>query len=274
MLWRKPADMRYTDMCIWIDQNIPKIGEHPGEYPDIEDTVYNYLYLLTKALSIKKRMFQNFEDYDGYALYAAQRLFTAIQKNYQNQGKTIKGKVISPIKSCLNYTKALLYPMKVEYMRETFAQVISEEFTGKQFDAYAFKETLKEQAAQSQTSIMLQVAVADVLHSIPKYIDQTLAGSPFHKNQPEWKKLKITLLLNFLHGLNTTGAIEWNPVTVLLWKLPKSLIGYVKILLTELYTTFKENLIECYKENNLSDAILEKMIASPDGLYKEDYEDD
>jgi len=274
MLWRKPADMKYTDMCIYIDENIPKIGGEPGAYPDIEDTVYNYLYLLTKALSIKKRMIQNFEDYDGYALYAATRLFVAIQKNYQNQGKTIKGKVIRPIKSCLNYTKALLYPMKVEYMRETFAQVISEEFASKQFDAYTFKEKLKEQAAEAQSNISLQIDITDTIKSIPYYIEKTLASSPFHKNSPEWKKLKITILLNFLHGINTTGSIDWNPVTVLLWKLPKSLIGYVKILLTEFYTLFKTEMMDCFTNNQMSDEMLEKLISSPDGMYKEDYEND
>ena len=273
MLWRKPSDMKYTEMCMFIDENIEKIG-HPGQYPDIEDTVFNYLYLLTKALSIKKRMFQNFEDYDGYALYAATRLFVAIQKNYQNQGKTIKGKLIRPIKSSLNYTKALLYPMKVEYMRETFAEVISEEFSSKQFDSYSFKEHLKANAAASQSRVFLEISLEDTLKSIPAYIEETLMGSPFHKNQPEWKKLKITLLLNFLYGLNTTGSVDWNPVTVLLWKLPKSLTGYVKILLTEFYTKFKNELLSCFTANEISDDILEKLISSPDGLYKEDYEND
>jgi hypothetical protein len=58
-------------------------------------------------------MFQNFEDYDGYAFHSASRLFFALRNNYNNQGKVIKGKQIRPIKSCLNYMKALLYPMKV-----------------------------------------------------------------------------------------------------------------------------------------------------------------
>lgn len=274
MLWRKPADMKYTDMCIWIDQNIPKIGACPGEYPDIEDTVYNYLYLLTKALAIKKRMFQNFEDYDGYALYSAQRLFTAIRKNYQNQGKTIKGKVIRPIKSCLNYTKTLLYPMKVEYMRETFAEVVSAEFTSKKFDAFTFREQLKDHAIGTQSNVELKIELMDTIKSIMYYIEKTLDGSPFPKHSPEWKKLKITILLNLLYGINITGGIDWNPVTVLLWKLPKSLTGYVKILLTEFYTAFKTELMDCFASSRISDDILEKIISSPDGAFKEEYEDD
>lgn len=34
--------MKYTDMCIYVDANLEKISE-AGKYPEIEDTVYNYL---------------------------------------------------------------------------------------------------------------------------------------------------------------------------------------------------------------------------------------
>ena len=116
MLWKKPSGMKFTDMCIFIDENVPKIV-NPGEYPELENTIYNYLWLLVKALAIKKCMFKDFQDYDMYAFYSANRLYLALRKNQLNQGKTIKGKLIRPIKSCLNYTKALLYPMKIEYQR-------------------------------------------------------------------------------------------------------------------------------------------------------------
>ena len=125
MLFKKPNNLKYTDLCIYIDTNASKIV-NPGEFPEIENTVYNYLWLLVNPLAIKKCMFTNFQDYDGYAFYAANRLFFAIRKNQINQGKTIKGKQIKPIKSCLNYTKALLYPMKIEYQHESFKEIIEE----------------------------------------------------------------------------------------------------------------------------------------------------
>ena len=80
MIWKKPEDMRYTEMCMYIDENVPKIV-NPGEFPEIENTIYNYLWLLVKALAIKKCMFTNFQDYDPYAFYAANRLFFALRKN-------------------------------------------------------------------------------------------------------------------------------------------------------------------------------------------------
>jgi len=37
---------------------------------------------VVKALAIKARMFNDFQEYDPYAFYAANRLFFAIRKNY------------------------------------------------------------------------------------------------------------------------------------------------------------------------------------------------
>ena len=63
MLWKKPNDLKYTDLCIFIDANVPKIV-NPGENPELENIIYNYLWLLVKALAIKKCMFNNFQEYD------------------------------------------------------------------------------------------------------------------------------------------------------------------------------------------------------------------
>ena len=142
MLYKKPGNMKYTDMCIYIDENMWKL-ENAGEFPEIEEKIYNYLWLLVKALAIKKRMFQKFEDYDGYAFYSASRLFFAIRRNLKNRDTVVKGKLIKPIKSCLNYTKALLYPMKLEYLHEAYKQDFYFESINNKFDSPEFMEKQK-----------------------------------------------------------------------------------------------------------------------------------
>jgi hypothetical protein len=89
-------------------------------------------------------MFENFNDYDGYALQSANRLFFALKKSYMNEGKVIKGKTIKPIKSILNYTKALLHPMKLEYLNTQYNIKTRASETAKQFDSFTYKQTLKE----------------------------------------------------------------------------------------------------------------------------------
>ena len=262
MIWKKPEAMKYTEMCMYIDENVPKIV-NPGEFPEIESTIYNYLWLLVKALAIKKCMFTNFQDYDPYAFYAASRLFFALRKNQINQGQVIKGKLIRPIKSCLNYTKALLYPMKIEYQRENYQEVISEEALQDKFDAYAFSEQLRSQVMASQGSLERFITNLEVTISfIGKKVDAILEHSPFIKDTTEYKYIKISMLLNCLYSLKTKHRLNTNPQTIILWKLPKSIASYIKILLKELYTSLEEDITACYEEAApyISDSDLKKML--------------
>lgn len=272
--WKKDPKLKYTDLCIFIDENIPKIAD-AGAYPEIENQVYNYLWLLVKALAIKKCMFNNFSDYDGYATHAANRLFFALRKNYLNQGKIIKGKQIRPIKSCLNYTKALLYPMKVEYQNEAFREIIAEEFVSKKFDSFLYKEKLKAEASAAQgTTDNFKLYLKDSLSHINIIINKVLKNSLFVTNPSIYRKLKISLLLNALNSLKLKKRLDSELPTVIVWKLPKSMSGYVRVLLKEFYTELKLEILDCHSAASIDDDTLEKLICgveSEGGTYEEQY---
>lgn len=274
MIYKKPAGMKYTEMCQYIDANVPKIA-NPNEYPEIEATIYNYLWLLVKALAIKKCMFNKFEDYDGYAFYAATRLFLALRKNYLNQGKIIKGKQIKPIKSCLNYTKALLYPMKIEYQRETFKEIIEEEFVSKKFDAFAYGTQLKNEARDSfDMSAQLRLYLQEALSQKNKILDELLKKSPFGYTTPEYKNLKISILLNSINILHTKKKlVVTDQQSVILWHLPKNMTNYVKILVKEFFTTLKLEIMDCCKETTVTDDTLDAILRAnlEDNYYEEQY---
>ena len=271
MLWKKPANMKYTDMCIYIDENVPKIV-NPGEHPEIENTVYNYLWLLVKDLAIKKCMFTNFQDYDTYAFYAANRLFFALRKNQLNQGKTIKGKLIRPIKSCLNYTKALLYPMKIEYQRESFREVIEEEFVSKKFDAFAYKEQLKSKARDSSSQMyQFKEHLQEAITHNSRILDEVLQKSPFNKHTPEYQNLKISILLTSNQILKNKKKLDAAPQSIILWHLPKNMSSYAKVLLKEFFMALKLEIMDCYRSVNLSEDDLENILASvQENTYNED----
>lgn len=262
MLWKKPSSMKYTSMCMYIDENASKI-KNPGEYPEIENTIYNYLWLLVKALAIKKRMFKNFEDYDMYAFYSATRLFTAIRKNHQNQGKVIKGKTIKPIKSCLNYTKALLYPMKVEYQMENFREVIEEEFVSSKFDALAYKEQLKSQARNStEINQDFKNYVEQSLCRSGAILDDILQKSPFNSSTPEYDNLKKSVLLTSIYILKADKKLNTSVQSAVLWHLPKSMSNYTKILVKEFFIALKNEILECYRMADIDDADLENILTN------------
>ena len=261
MIYKKPANMKYTEMCQYIDANVPKLA-NPGEYPDVEGTVYNYLWLLVKALAIKKCMFQKFEDYDGYAFYSATRLFLALRKNYINQGKTIKGKLIKPIKSCLNYTKALLYPMKIEYQRETFKEIIEEEFVSKKFDAFAYETQLKSEITNSyEVSSQLRMYLTGAVGANSDILDKLLQKSPFSSSTTEYKNLKISILLNSINILNTKKKlVVTDQQSIILWHLPKNMTNYVKVLVKEFFMALKLEIMECCQAVSYTDATLDAIL--------------
>lgn len=262
MLFKKPNNLKYTDLCIFIDKNVPNII-NPGENPELENTIYNYLWLLVKALAIKKCMFNDFQDYDMYAFYAANRLFFALRKNQINQGKTVKGKLIRPIKSCLNYTKALLYPMKIEYQRESFKEIIEEEFVSKKFDAFTYKEQLKSTARESSgVTRQFKIYLQEVFLKNISLIDKLLQKSPFKRGTTEYQNLKISILLNSIQTLKNNKKLEVANQSIILWHLPKNMANYTKILLKEFFMTIKLEIMECYKEADLSDSDLENILDS------------
>ena len=268
MLWKKPSGMKYTDMCIYIDKNVPIIA-NPGQDPQVEDTVYNYLWLLVKALAIKRGLFNSFQDYDPYSFYSAERLFFALRKNYLNQGKMIKGKLIRPIKSCLNYTKSLLYPMKIEYQRLSYKQIIAEEWVTKQFDAFQYKEQLKTDAKQgSNISEKFWYYAKDTIKHSGMFLDQVLATSPFAKGSLDYKHLKMTLQLNCWLGLKNKKKLDLNPTVIIMWKLPKSMSSYVKLLLKKFYVLLKREIMDCYNAVEIDDNILERMISVNGETYE------
>ncbi|MDY5984332.1 MAG: hypothetical protein SPI94_02555 [Candidatus Onthovivens sp.] len=173
--------------------------------------------MVVKALAIKKCMFNNFQDYDPYAFYAANRLYFALRKNYLNQGKTIKGKLIRPIKSCLNYMKALLYPMKIEYQNETFREIISEEFVSKKFDSFTFKEQMRDEVRATQGNNETFICyVKNSFEQIGSIADKVLTKSPFSPRSIDYKKLKISLMLNAINSLKIKKKLDSDLPTILL----------------------------------------------------------
>ena len=274
MIWHKPSDVKYTDLCIYVDENMPKIV-NPGENPDIENTVYNYLWLIVKALAIKKCLLDDFKEYDAYAFYAANRLFFALRKNQLNQGQVIKGKKIRPIKSCLNYMKALMYPMKIEYQREAYREIISEEFVSKKFDSYNFKEQMRAEAkASAGVTEEFRNYLNESLSNLGLIADKVLKKSPFHPGTADYKKLKISLLLNAINALRVKKRLDSDLPTVMLWKLPKSMASYVRILLKEFYTEIKLEIIDCYKQADLDDEVVDKLLqnSNEEQLQYEDWD--
>lgn len=89
--YTKPKGMKYTDLCIYIDNNIYK--------PNCDiNLIFQYMYIIAYMLASKAKYFTNLDDYDEFAYYLALAAYKRM---------TDKDKV--PIKSVLNYMKSIMY---------------------------------------------------------------------------------------------------------------------------------------------------------------------
>jgi len=96
-LFTKPAGMKYTDMCIYIDKHMHD--------PDRDnETIFKYIYLLASMLASKARYFYNADEYDDFAYYFACSVFKRMADDNKNK-----------IKSVLNYMKSVIYFRKTDY---------------------------------------------------------------------------------------------------------------------------------------------------------------
>lgn len=119
---RVKPKIRYVDMAIYVDKHV-----HEPNH-DVK-RIYNYLRMLAYMLAIKRRFFQHEWYYDRFSDYLAIIVYLRIvnaDKNPQISKRT--GKVLNPgdrgyltpVTSCLNYMKQILYAKKCEFCNAEF----------------------------------------------------------------------------------------------------------------------------------------------------------
>lgn len=287
--FHRPAGLKYTDMCIYIDKNIPYITIN-GERPEIESKIYEYLYHILYALACKANFFSKFEDYDAFAIYGAGELFMALRNRQINAGKIVRGKEVVPIKSCLNFIKSVLFPLKTNYQRQNFATVFNPEIGQ---DTSILESDMKE-AIKSDYKKDLQEDLNEVLSNLMKYITDVVRNTPYKNNKLMVQKLKISCLLSLLNEItfptklqkklekhnktiSDTRLISWyqgNTSDIILWHLPDTLKDYVKILTIHIKHRITDEINKTREYDDLSDEILDSILKSAYNQYDEgDYYD-
>lgn len=207
--YNKPADMKYTDMCIYIDEHIGEII-NTGEHPDVERTIFEYLYHIVYALACKGTFFHSFDEYDSFSLFSAGELFLCFRNKLLNEGKEVRGKVVQPIKSCLNFIKSVLFPLKDNYQKQTFSQVFNPE-VGQ--DTSVISSDLKT-SIQADYLPEFENSLRDVFIDFKdKIYKNILLKTPYRNDSGFIRKLYISCMLTLLY--------QWTLPTKLSVKLSK-----------------------------------------------------
>ena len=279
MIYKKPENMKYTDMCIYIDNNMEYLAKASDPDSTIVENVYKYLYLIVYALSCKQKFFRDIQDYDDFSVITASILYMRIvdKRQYLPDGDPKK---IKPIKSSLNYIKSALYGLKVNYQQENFFPTMHPKLYGEIETGTAAKEII-----ESQDADKMHEAIMEEFSFIPRKIERVIKRSPYRNNPVFCKNLYISLLLSFVDSITLTNSFlsKYNKRKVkdkqadtrlikiymdqqdnkpILYHLPESLSDYVKVLLNEVKKDFAVNLMDTKSAFNLSDDTIKNIIAS------------
>ena len=71
---------------------------------------------------------------------------------------------------------------------------------------------------------------------------------------------------NALNSLKVKKRLDSEIPTIIVWKLPKSMGGYIRVLLKEFYTELKLEILDCHNAVSIDDNMLEKLLINQTDL--------
>lgn len=286
--FNKPANLKYTDLAIYIDANAHKI-KNEGEYPEVEAKIYEYLYHILYALACKAGYFRQFDDYDYYACYGAAEIFVTMRKKLLDEGKEIRGKKVVPIKSSLNFIKATMFPLKINYQKENFGEVIDPAIHS---STDALKKNFTEAIQQQYRPSMIETYY-ETANEIPDLIRKVIKKTPFRNHKDLCQKLYLSITLTLLNDLTVPTKLykrlikrlDKNPSTkatkkliksyvnniepALLWHLDIGFQNYVRILTIKVKSLISRSFEDNAHSGELSDALLDRVMRTAYENYNE-----
>lgn len=239
-------------MAMFFDKNIKNPNRN-------DNLLYEYIYHLVYMLANKGKYFHYYEDYDEFSLYAANKIYLrAINKD-----KTEK-----PIKSILNYIKAVIYPLKVDYQKETYDEVINPEIDDR-INGEKLKENIQAPIISDYKEGMMD-EIYEQLNHLREYINGVVNESPYKEDKLMCRRLYMSVFLSFLNGVTITNqglqklkkrelkALDTDDTALnmlekekenstLIWRLEYSITDYVEVLTNKVRRKFGRDLSDIKK---------------------------
>ena len=232
-LFKKPKNMRWVDLAIWIDENFYK---EDCDY----NTAYSYIYLLAMMLSSKHKYFDNQKDYEEFASILAYDTY----KRMSNPNK-------SKVKSVLNYMKSVISFRRIGFNYQKRQKIIDPTYD-QEWDAVSYVERCKD-SYEASTRDRLFEGISEILHETPSYIRNSIP-KVFKSDKVLFENIYISSMLSMLNRITLPTSYEdkfnlkinesstFNEVKfytkyldddILLWHLPESFENVVRVVLNK-----------------------------------------
>lgn len=190
--FEKPKDVRFTDMCIWVDA-------HARDKDVDVDKLYQYLYLIAIMRAHQNRMFYDAEDYDNFALYCATRAYFRLTNKQQDELDENGEPKVKPIKSILNWYDKVLPYIKADFLLENG---ISKKDAGKVIFAGEFD--LGELIADD-TYMFDRLDYSFAFEDVSSIVRAHLKRIPVRYNSSEWTNIYISCILTLIDSISLSA---------------------------------------------------------------------
>lgn len=268
MAYTKPPGLKYTTMCIYIDEHIKKWYNGEKLTEEEEETIYKYLYLLYYNVACREHYFPRLEDFNDYALWCATKAFLRLIDPRQFTGK------LEPVKSILNYMKATSYGWKLKWQNETFQTVFSEEYN-KNFDATSFKDNYLNNIKTLNRDNLVR-DIEDDINSIPEVVKAVVNATPYRNDSLMCKRLTQSVLLSLLVESDYAAscknvlkyAYKYDNI-IRLWHLDTAMTDVVRVLLNRVKIRLADDVRYTLRKFDLANEISDEILFS-NVVQKED----
>lgn len=187
MLFTKEENKKYTAMCKEFDEEF-----YSGHRDDTK--LFGYMFLVYHMLANKGNFFRevsrgsdDMSDYDKYALYASNIVYTRYIKN---EKKGIH------YKSLLNYAKSTKNTLRIDYQNKEWQQVTKE---GDE-DVVAYTQIYRQFIQNACSNQNVEEDIEETLQSITATLKETIDETPYRHDKLLRKNLYISALLTMLNA--------------------------------------------------------------------------
>ena len=272
MLFQKPKDMKYTDMCIYVDKIVARGNPTEAE----QNTIFQYLYHIAFMLAHKQKYFNASHYYDEFAIYFATSVMQRLFYNPRLSEVDENGDpVLAPIKSVLNYMKNVCYPRKVEFEQENYSQKYTETFDTREWSQSFNRDPYEE---VKETDILFY------LRDLPKTIKYLIYEHNFYKNDKVMmKNIYLSCLLSFLNIITFSEADKEKFETaytsvdakyrllakiyaknrtegIILYHLDAEYEDYIRVLVNKIFRYLKQDIMEISNQYTISDEVMTNIL--------------
>ena len=282
--FNKPPNLKYTDMCIYIDEHLNEIIE-TGSHPDVESKIFEYLYHVVYALACKGTFFPHkFDEYNDFALFSAGELFLCFRNKLRNEGKEVRGKIVQPIKSSLNFIKSVLFPLKDNYQKQTFSQIFNPE-VGQ--DTSVIESDLRT-SVQCEYLPEFETSLKEVFFDFKdKGYKHILLKTPYRRDKVFIKKLYISCMLTLLYqwtlptklnvklskkASNINYSVKYLENSefqneIILWHLDEKYHDYVKLMVNKIKHYITNEVEDTRSYYELGDETIDNILKTAYATY-------